>query len=270
MSAETPSSQRYPGGTQFADPSILTAAEWVANATALVVFTGAGVSTESGIPDFRGPQGIWKKIDPSIFEFSRYVRDPEIRKLSWRMRLEHGAFEARPNPSHYAIAELEKLTSFEALITQNIDGLHHAAGSTPEKIYEIHGTMKQVKCLDCGRRWPTEVILERVTKGQEDPSCTSCGGILKTATISFGEQLESHTLDKCQEAAVRSDVFLVAGSSLVVYPAAALPQIARDTGAKLLIFNLEETPLDSEADLVFRGKTGELLPRLVEAVKSVQ
>lgn len=247
---------------------IQRAARWILEAASLVVFTGAGVSTESGIPDFRGPDGIWKKIDPSIFEFSRYVRDPEVRKLAWKMRLEHPGFAAKPNPSHHALAELEELTTLEALITQNIDGLHHEAGSDPSKILEIHGTMKRVKCLGCRRRWPTEEILERVAAGEEDPTCTECGGILKTATISFGEQLEPHVLEKCQEAAVRSDVFLVAGSSLVVYPAASLPEIAHQTGAKLIIVNLEETPLDPKADVVLRGKTGEVLPRLVGAMRA--
>jgi NAD-dependent deacetylase len=252
------------------DLELNKAAQWLAEAKSLVVFTGAGVSTESGIPDFRGPQGIWKKIDPSIFEFSRYVRDPEVRKLAWKMRSEHAGFSAKPNPSHLAVAELEELTCFEALITQNIDGLHHEAGSNPEKILEIHGTMKEVKCLSCRSRWPTEVILERVRAGEEDPSCTECGGILKTATISFGEQLDQAVLAKCQEAAVRSDVMLVAGSSLVVYPAAALPEIAIETGAKMIIVNLEETALDHKADQVLRGKTGDILPRLVEAVREVR
>lgn len=252
-----------------ADEKLEDAAAAIAEARRFVVFTGAGVSTESGIPDFRGPDGIWKKIDPSIFEFSRYIRDPETRKLSWKMRLQHGGFEAEPNPSHYAIAELERLTSFEALITQNIDGLHHKAGSSPEKILEIHGTMKEVKCLSCHSRWPTEVVLERVRAGEEDPSCTECGGILKTATISFGEQLDPDVLERCQRAAVASDVFLVAGSSLVVYPAAAIPQIAKETGATLIIVNLEETALDDMADLVLRGKTGELLPVLQQRVEAL-
>lgn len=246
---------------------IETAGRWLAEAASVVVFTGAGVSTESGIPDFRGPQGIWKKIDPSIFEFDRYVRDPEVRKFAWKMRLDHPGFSAEPNSSHHAIAEIEKLTEFEALITQNIDGLHHEAGSDPSKILEIHGTMKEVKCLRCRRRWPTQEILARVVAGEEDPACSDCGGILKTATISFGEQLEQHVLARCQEAAVRSDAFVVAGSSLVVYPAAALPEVAVETGAKLIIVNLEETPLDHKADLVLRGKTGEVLPRLAEVVR---
>ncbi len=252
------------------ESAISLAGRFIAQATSFVVFTGAGVSTESGIPDFRGPQGIWKKIDPSIFEFSRYVRDSEVRKLAWKMRLEHPGFTAQPNASHHAIAELEKITAFDALITQNIDGLHHEAGSDPSKIYEIHGTMKEVKCLECKSRWPAEEILARVAQGEEDPACVECGGILKTATISFGEQLDQDVLAKCEAAAVRSDVFLVAGSSLVVYPAAALPQIASETGAKLIIVNLEETPLDYRADVVIRGKTGEILPQLVETVREMQ
>lgn len=246
------------------------AAAAIAEAKRFVVFTGAGVSTESGIPDFRGPDGIWKKIDPSIFEFSRYVRDSEVRKLSWRMRLEHGGFQAKPNASHFAIAGLESKTAFEALITQNIDGLHHAAGSSPEKILEIHGTMKEVKCLSCRRRWPTEEILERVRAGEEDPACVECGGILKTATISFGENLDPYVLERCQAAALSCDVFLVAGSSLVVYPAAALPQIAKEAGATLIIVNLEETPLDPIADLVIHGKTGHILPEVEKRVGSLK
>lgn len=238
------------------------AATWIREAENIVLFTGAGVSTESGIPDFRGPQGIWKKVDASIFEFKNYLRDPEVRKRAWQMRRDAEMWKATPNPSHKAIAELENACNVTALITQNIDRLHHAAGSNPEKILEIHGNILEVGCLDCKARWPTVEILDRVDAGEEDPHCTECGGILKTATISFGQSLDPDVLAACEDASRNADFFLVAGSSLVVTPAAHMPVIALQNGARLMIVNLEPTPLDDAADITICGQTGEILPAL--------
>lgn len=238
------------------------AAAWIREAGNVVVFTGAGVSTESGIPDFRGPQGIWKKVDASIFEFKNYLRDPEVRKRAWQMRRDAEMWNAEPNPSHAAIAELESICNMTALITQNIDRLHHAAGSHPEKILEIHGNILEVGCLDCKTRWPTVEILDRVEAGEEDPRCSECGGIMKTATISFGQSLDPDVLAACETASREADFFLVAGSSLVVTPAAHMPVIALQNRARLMIVNLEPTPLDDLADIVVSGPTGEILPAL--------
>lgn len=241
-------------------------ASWMRDATNVVIFTGAGVSTESGIPDFRGPQGIWKKVDASIFEFKNYIRDPEVRKRAWQMRRDAEMWKAKPNPSHLAIAEFEKLCNVTAIITQNIDRLHHAAESDPTKILELHGNILEVGCLECKRRWPTIEILDRVEAGEEDPRCTECGGILKTATISFGQSLDPEVLAACEKASREADLFLAAGSSLVVVPAAHMPLIASQSGARLVIVNLEPTPLDELADLIIRGATGQILPSLAKAL----
>lgn len=247
------------------DEALAMVGRWLREAENLVIFTGAGVSTESGIPDFRGPQGVWKKVDASIFEFGNYVRDPEVRERAWQMRRDAEMWTAEPNPSHTAIAELEVSCNVSALITQNIDRLHHAAGSSPEKILEIHGTIHEVGCLDCGKRWPTLEVLERVEAGEADPACSECGGILKTATISFGQNLDPRVLTACERVSREADVFLVAGSSLVVTPAANMPVIAVRSGAKLIIVNHEPTELDSLADALFSGSTGTVLPMLAKA-----
>lgn len=248
--------------------SLEEAAEWMRAAEQVVVFTGAGVSTESGIPDFRGPQGIWKKVDASIFEFSNYVRDPEVRKRAWQMRRDAEMWNAQPNPSHAAIADMERSCNVTAIITQNIDRLHHAAGSDPEKILEIHGNILEVGCLDCKARWPTVEVLDRVEAGEEDPHCTLCGGIMKTATISFGQSLDPDVLMACEQVSKEADFFLVAGSSLVVTPAAHMPVIASRHGARVMIVNLEPTPLDEMVDVVVRGPTGEVLPALAAMVNA--
>jgi NAD-dependent deacetylase len=234
----------------------------------VVVLTGAGISTESGIPDFRGPSGVWTK-DPKaerLSTLSYYMSDPEVRAESWKQRLDHPAWSARPNAGHLALAELESKDRLQTLVTQNIDGLHHQAGSSPEITIEIHGTMREVVCMSCGIRAPMERALERVRAGEADPPCRSCGGILKSATISFGQNLDPDDLARSQLAAAQSDFFLAVGSSLAVYPAAGLPAIALNAGARLVIINAEPTPLDSEADAVFRQPIGEVLPALVALI----
>lgn len=239
-------------------------------ASSTVVLTGAGISTESGIPDFRGPQGVWTK-DPKAEKLSHidyYMTDPEIRKLVWRMRLEHPAWTVAPNSGHVALARLEEIGRLELLITQNIDGLHQKAGSSPHRIVEIHGTIREVMCMSCDDRAPMERALERVRAGEEDPPCRRCGGILKSATISFGQSLVPEDLVSAQRAAQSCDVFLTAGTSLGVYPVAALPRVALASGAYLAIFNAEPTPYDEHADAVVREPLGSALTRLVELVEA--
>src|SRR5437764_2630106 len=241
------------------------AREWLDAAERIVALTGAGISTDSGIPDFRGPQGVWTK-NPAAEKtatLSYYLSDPEIRKQSWRNRLEHPAWAALPNPGHHAIVELERQGKLHTLVTQNIDELHQQAGNDPAKIVEIHGTMRHVECLSCGERAPMERALERVRAGEDDPPCRTCGGILKSATISFGQNLVADDLMRAQLAAETCDVLLAVGSSLTVYPAAGMVPIAKEAGAALIILNAEPTPFDAIADAVLQGSISEVLPALV-------
>ena len=245
-----------------------TVAAWIRDARQIVVLTGAGISTESGIPDFRGPQGVWTK-NPAAEKTATleyYLSDPEVRKQAWRNRVEGNLFSADPNDGHRAIAELERKAALHTLVTQNVDRLHHDAGSSPEKIIEIHGNVREVKCLTCGWLAPMELALDRVRAGEEDPECPECGGILKSATISFGENLVPEDLMRAQRAAEGADLFLAIGTSLTVYPAAALPEIALASGGRLVVLNAQPTPFDEQASAVSRDRLGEILPALVEAV----
>ena len=238
---------------------------WVGAAQRVVVLTGAGISTDSGIPDFRGPQGLWTK-DPKAEKLSDiryYMSDPEVRRLSWQSRLEHSAWRAQPNAGHRALADLEKRGRLHALITQNIDELHQLAGSSPEKVIEVHGTMRKVVCMSCGERAPMEKALARVKAGEDDPPCRNCGGILKSATISFGQQLVPEVIDRAMQAAAEADLFLSVGTSLQVYPIAGAVQIAKHAGARLVIVNAEPTPFDDIADAVFNESISEVLPKLL-------
>ena len=243
-------------------------AAWLRDARQIVVLTGAGISTESGIPDFRGPQGVWTKNPAAerTATLQYYVSDPAVRKQAWRNRIEGNFFSADPNDGHRALAELERKAALHTLVTQNVDRLHHDAGSSPERIIEIHGNVREVKCLTCGWRAPMEVALDRVRAGEEDPACPECGGILKSATISFGENLVPEDLQRAQDAASGADVFLAVGTSLGVYPAAALPEIALGNGARLVVLNAQETPFDAMAAAVSREQLGTLLPALVARV----
>jgi NAD-dependent deacetylase len=234
----------------------------------IVVLTGAGISTESGIPDFRGPQGMWTK-DPSAerkANIRHYVEDADHRREVWRNRAGSELFAGEPNAGHRALAELERRANVHTLVTQNVDGLHQAAGSSPAVVVEIHGTVHEVKCLQCGWRGPMDETLARVRAGDDDPACLDCGGMLKSATISFGENLVPEDLMRAQRAADGADVFLAVGTSLGVYPAAALPEIALRAGAMLAILNGEPTPFDSAAEFVLRDRLGAVLPALVERV----
>ena len=236
------------------------------DARQIVVLTGAGISSESGIPDFRGPQGLWTK-DPKAERkatLQHYVADAGHRRTVWRNRAAGDMFQGQaPNAGHLALADLERRANLHTLVTQNVDGLHQSAGSSPAIMIEIHGTVHDAKCLSCGWRGPMEETLDRVRAGEEDPTCLECGGMLKSATISFGENLVAADLGRAQQAAARADVFLAVGTSLGVYPAAALPEIALRNGAVLAVLNGEATPFDSAARFVIRERLGTVLPVIV-------
>lgn len=236
----------------------------------VVVLTGAGISTESGIPDFRGPNGVWAK-DPSAEKMATlevYMTDPAVRRRAWQRRLEFQALAAQPNAGHHALCRLESGGTLDTLITQNIDGLHQRAGSSREKIVEIHGTVHEVVCMVCGERGPMSAALERVRAGEADPPCRSCGGILKSATISFGQSLVVRDLQRVQQAALRCDLMLAVGTTLSVFPVAAVVPTAQQSGAALIIINGGATEMDDRADALLRGPIGELLPRLVDRALS--
>jgi NAD-dependent deacetylase len=238
---------------------------WVEEAKRVVVLTGAGISTDSGIPDFRGPQGVWTK-DPQAEKLSNihyYVADPEIRRKSWQSRLAHPAWTARPNAGHAAIVELERRGKLHALITQNIDGLHQKAGNSPGRVIEVHGTVHDVVCLSCGWKGPMRAALERVRSGESDPPCGRCGGILKSDTISFGQALVPEVIDRAMRAAAEADLLISVGTSLQVYPIAGAVPAAKNAGARVVIVNAEATPFDGIADAVLRSAIGETLPRMV-------
>ncbi len=244
------------------------AAEIIASANKVVVFTGAGVSTESGIPDFRSPGGIWTKYQPIMFQ--DFMASEEMRRESWRRGKEtyHLFADVEPNPAHYAVVELERMGKIDCVITQNIDNLHQKAGSSPELVIELHGTAMYVVCLSCGKRWPRAEIQEWLEAGVEIPLCDECGGIMKSATVSFGQPMPEKETLEAQMRSQQAEVFIVVGSSLVVYPAAHMPLLAKQSGTKLIIINLGETPLDIYADVLIRGKAGEMMKRLVERVKA--
>jgi NAD-dependent deacetylase len=244
--------------------AIEEARRWIEASDRIVVLTGAGISTESGIPDFRGPQGVWTK-NPKAEQLSNihyYMADPEVRKLAWQGRLEHPAWTAQPNAGHRALVALERRGRLHALVTQNIDGLHQRAGHSTDRVIEVHGTVHEVVCMKCGWRGPMQPVLERVRAGEDDPPCAGCGGILKSATISFGQALVSDVIDRAMEAAAAADLFMAVGTSLQVYPIAGLVPIANSAGARVLIVNAEPTPLDHLADAVISLPIGEVLPAL--------
>lgn len=231
----------------------------------MTVLTGAGISTDSGIPDFRGPQGVWTK-DPKaerMFTLQAYVTDPGLRVIAWRNRAAHPAWHAQPNDGHRALIDLERTGRLEAIVTQNIDGLHQRAGSAPDRVIEIHGTLSAAECLGCGRRVPMAEALARVAAGDPDPACEVCGGIQKSATISFGQSLRPEVLAAAVSAASSCDLFLAIGTSLLVQPAAALCDVAIRARGRLVILNAEPTPYDTRADAVLRAPISELLPELV-------
>ena len=239
-----------------------TVARWVEEAASIVALTGAGISTESGIPDFRGPQGVWTR-DPKAERLSNidyYMSDPDVRRLAWRGRLEHPAWSAQPNAGHRALVQLERRGKLRAVVTQNIDGLHQLGGHSADKVVEVHGTMRDVMCMQCGWRGAAGPVLDRVRAGEDDPPCTACGGILKSATISFGQALVPEVIERALQAAQEADLLLAIGTSLQVYPVANLVPLAKSAGARVAIINGEPTPFDELVDAVIRAPIGEVLP----------
>lgn len=238
----------------------------IAASNTVAVLTGAGISTDSGIPDFRGPKGVWTK-DPKAEKaahISNYVSDPEHRKRNWKRLAEGSIWVGKePNAGHRALAAFEKTGRLHTLVTQNVDGLHQAGGSSEDKVVEIHGTTRRVKCLDCGESAPMEKALDRVRAGEEDPKCRTCDGLLKSATVSFGQSLIDEDLARSEEAAIAADLMLCVGSSLAVYPIAHMVPIAQRNGARVMIVNAEPTQFDSIADFVFHASISDTLPVLL-------
>jgi len=235
-----------------------------------VVFTGAGVSTESGIPDFRSPGGIWDRFDPDEFTYQNFIANEEGRRKYWQLgrQLYTVVRSAQPNPAHYAVAELHRLGKLDCCITQNIDNLHQKAGLPPEKVIELHGNATRARCLGCERPYSRDQIQGWLESGVEIPTCPACGGIIKPNTILFGEAMPARETLEAEQRAKGSDLFIAVGSSLVVYPAAMMPLHAKRAGAKLVIINLAETPHDPYADVRISGKAGPVMDQLLEIVKS--
>ena len=247
------------------DEAVEAARQLVAAAARITALTGAGISTDSGIPDFRGPNGVWTKNPEAekTATLQHYLSSTEIRKQRWQALLDSPYRGKSPNPGHFAFVELERQGKLHTLITQNVDGLHLDAGLDPARLVEIHGTTSKVRCMECPDEAPIEKALERVRAGEEDPSCRSCGGILKSATISFGQQLVSDDLERSDLAARECDLMLAVGTSLAVYPIAHVVPIAKQSGAKVVIVNAEPTEMDSLADVIVSASISEVLPTIV-------
>jgi NAD-dependent deacetylase len=251
------------------DNDIERLAKMITELQRVVIFTGAGVSTESGIPDFRSPGGLWDRYDIEEFYFQRFMNSEKSRILYWKMQSElyHLLRQVGPNSSHYACVDLHDLGQLDRVITQNIDNLHQVAGLSGDKVIELHGNATKVKCMSCGRFWPREDVQKRLDQGDKAPLCNDCKGYLKPATISFGQPMPVDAMQQAEYHSRNCDLFIAMGSSLVVQPAATMPLLAKEGGAKLAIVNLEKTPYHGEADLVVLGKTGEVMSRVVSLVK---
>lgn len=249
-------------------PPLAQAIDLLIDKRRILAFTGAGISTESGIPDFRGPDGVWKRVDPSEFTYDKYVSQPETRRRSWKMRTDSGIYTAQPNAAHRALAELWTSDLLIGCVTQNIDGLQQRAGLPDAAVVELHGNVRRTRCLECGESWPTEVVLARLDAGEEDPPCSECGGILKVAVISFGEMMPVDEMERAAEMAQNCDAVLAVGSTLSVYPAAYVPLDAKEAGAGYVIVNQGPTEQDHIADVRIEGAAGEILPDLVRPLVS--
>ncbi|MFJ3923232.1 SIR2 family NAD-dependent protein deacylase [Streptomyces sp. NPDC090022] len=238
----------------------------------VVVFSGAGMSTDSGIPDYRGPQGLWRREPDAekLVTYEHYMADADVRRRSWLMRAEIGALGARPNAAHRAVAELERDGTPVRVITQNVDGLQQLAGMPARKVFELHGSARSVVCTRCHVRSDMADALARVAAGEPDPACTACGGILKAATVMFGEHLDPEVLAQAVAVAKGCDVFIAVGTTLQVQPAASLAGMAAEHGARLIIVNAEETPYDPLADEVIREPIGTALPKLLSRLAAGQ
>jgi NAD-dependent protein deacetylase/lipoamidase len=237
---------------------------WAQRVRTVAVLTGAGISTDSGIPDFRGPSGIWTRNPEAekLSTYQAYMADPELRRRSWQNRLAHPAWAAEPNPAHLALARLARSAVDTQVVTQNIDELHQRAGTPPARVIELHGTMFGVVCTGCGDRTAMADALDRVRAGEGDPPCAGCGGILKSATVMFGQALEPGVFERAAVAAARCDLLLAIGSTLTVEPAASLCAIAAQAGANVVIVNRDPTPYDAAATAVIRAPIGEAVPRI--------
>jgi NAD-dependent deacetylase len=244
-------------------------ARLVARAKRIIVFTGAGVSTESGIPDFRGPDGLWSKYDPEDFTIERFLCDRGVRKKHWQLLTgnEFIVADAQPNAAHYAITDLQSMGKLFGIITQNVDGLHQKAGVMEDLVFQLHGDLSHAKCLGCSRRYPIEVVKGWLVKGVEEPECPTCLGMLKPDAVFFGEQLPFEVLMESEQRSRSCDLCLVLGSTLVVYPAATMPLHAIRAGAKLVIINMGPTAMDELATIRIEGKAGEVMPAIVRKAK---
>lgn len=250
------------------EQTVAAARQLIDDATSVAVLTGAGISTDSGIPDFRGPQGVWTK-NPEAEKKSHidtYINDVEHRKAKWQQLAKKQIWaEVDPNDGHRALLALESRNKLHTLVTQNVDGLHQSAGSNPDLVVEVHGTTRRVKCLECGDGAPMQKALDRVLAGEEDPACKTCGGILKSATISFGQQLEVDALERAQEAAQQCDVLLCIGTTLGVFPVANMVPIAKNFDADVIIVNAEPTGFDELATVLVGGSISAVLPAMLRA-----
>ena len=245
-------------------------ADMILQSKKVVIFTGAGFSTESGIPDFRSPGGVWDRFDPSELNYQNFLRSEEIREKYWRMHkmMWETIRDAQPNSGHLAVTDLYNIGKLDCVITQNTDGLHQKAGIPDELVIELHGTMQWADCLSCGKRYPRSQVHDKMLAGENVPRCDDCNGIIKPATVAFGQMMPQQETREAESRSSGCDLFLSAGSSLVVYPAAQMPVLAKNSGARLVILNLTSTPHDHHADVVISEKTGETLSRIVEKVKS--
>jgi NAD-dependent deacetylase len=250
--------------TELLNAQVERVSRFVDNAERIVVLSGAGISTDSGIPDYRGPNGLWTKnpLAEKTSTLSHYLNDPAVRQFAWQTRVSSPAWTAEPNAGHGALVELERRGKLHALVTQNIDELHQRAGSDPAKIVEVHGTMRRYHCWTCHDEGPMEVMLERVRAGEDDPACLLCGGVVKSATISFGQALVPEVIARALQAAEEADVLLAIGTSLKVYPVKNMIPRAKAAGATVIIVNGEPTVMDHLAHHVIIGSVGETLPRL--------
>jgi NAD-dependent deacetylase len=251
------------------DDKINKVAAMIAAAKRIVIFTGAGVSTESGIPDFRSPGGLWTRFDPDDFTIDKFLSSGETRKKMWKILLEGGLMaDAQPNAAHYAIAELEKMGKLSSVITQNVDNLHQKAGNSPALVHELHGNMQWLLCLDCGEKYPVEIMIQNSPSEDYVPECRNCGGILKPDVIFFGEALPQKVLTQATYKSQLCDLFIVIGSSLVVYPAAYMPQYAKRARAGVVIINIGPTQQDDLADVIINHSAGETMTKIMQRLKA--
>jgi NAD-dependent deacetylase len=244
-------------------------AEMIAASKRIVVFTGAGISTESGIPDFRGPQGLWTKVDPNDYTIDKFLGSEETRRRMWQNLRDGGLMaDVKPNRAHYAVAALEKLGKLSSVITQNVDNLHQKAGNSPHLVYELHGNLQRIVCMQCHKRYPIDIVKEHALSSDCTLNCASCHGLLKPDVVLFGEMLPQDVLARATQEANNCDFLMVIGSSLFVYPAAYLPLYAKRAGAKIAIINLGETQQDNIADVRIDAPAGEVMSKILERLKT--